>query len=240
MRFIIFFILLSLVPLLGANAQTSSLDSLCNFANTKFDSGYYDVAELAAERGLRVASGLLDLDRLCFHLILGKVYVARDSLGWAKEQFDSVLTANPRYDLDPLTTPPKILDVFREARRNYIQRMAMPEVYRQRQTDARLAASWRSAVLPGWGQIYKQQQVKGAALMAAQVISLAALIFMEFEVHNRHEDYLNVKEYGDPTVENRYQDYRRAYRIRNAFGYVTLGIYTLNYLDALYWPVKKK
>jgi hypothetical protein len=241
MRPIVITVFLIFLPLFSACAQTSSLDSLFNVAKTKYDDGDVDGAELAALRGLREASTLDDLARLRFHLILGYVYVAREQKETALREFTAVLEANPAYDLDPVQTSPKILDVFREARKDYLQHVANePAVFRLRQADARLAASWRSAMLPGWGQIYKQQEVKGAALMAAQAISLAALIFMEFEVHNRHDDYLKVKEYGDPTIENRYQDYRRAYRTRNAFGYVTLGIYALNYLDALYWPVKHK
>jgi hypothetical protein len=244
MRSMIIAFLLVFFPLLSAGAQPSSLDSLYNVAKTKYDDGDVDGAELAALRGLREASALDDLARLRFHLMLGYVYVAREQPEIALKEFTAVLEANPAYDLDPVQTSPKILDVFRETRRDYLQRVASePAVFRLRQADARLAASWRSAILPGWGQMYKQQEMKGAALMAAQAISLAALIFMEVEVHNRHHDYLSVKEYrpaDDPTIETRYTDYRRAYRIRNAFGYVTLGIYTLNYLDALYWPVKHK
>ena len=88
--------------------------------------------------------------------------------------------------------------------------------------------------------MYKEQDVKSAAIIAAQVLSLAALVYMQTEVHRRHDDYLALKRYGDANIEDRYQEYRRAYQTRNAVGYITLGIYFAQYLDALYVPVRGK
>ena len=118
-----------------------------------------------------------------------------------------------------------------------------PAVYRMPQADARLAASWRSLALPGWGQFYKKQNTKGAALAAAQFMSLMAFAVMQGEADRAHNDYRRLRAYGDPRLEDAFQDYRRAYQTRNVFGYVALGIYAINYLDALYTPVfhhKKK
>jgi len=103
-----------------------------------------------------------------------------------------------------------------------------------------MAASLRSLVLPGWVQYYTQQKIKGTAFAVAQIVSLAALIVLQAEADRRHDDYLAIREFNSPIVEDRYQEYRRAYRMRNAVGYVTLGIYILNYLDALYTPVVHK
>lgn len=221
--------------------QTSPPDSLYRIAQTRYDDGDFDGAELAALRGLRVTEGTDPLDRLRFHLMLGFVYVARDQNADAVREFDSVFTANPAYHLDPVQTSPKILEVFDRAHTAYMDRItAIPERLRQPQADVRMAASWRSLVAPGWGQFYKKQDTKGSAIIAAQVLSLAALIYMQIETDNRHDDYKKIKDYGNPNVEDAYQDYQRAYRMRNVVGYVTLSIYTLNYLDALYAPVLKK
>jgi hypothetical protein len=118
--------------------------------------------------------------------------------------------------------------------------MSEPAIYRLPQADVRLSASWRSLVVPGWGQIYKKQNTKAAAIMSAQALSLAALIFMQIQVNRLHNDYLEKRVYGDPTLESAFNEYTTAYRTRNAVGYITLGIYAINYLDALYYPVFKK
>jgi hypothetical protein len=182
-----------------------------------------------------------DLDQLRFRLLLGFVYVARDQSEAARTEFLKVLAVNPAYELDPVATSPKIIEVFRNARNEYLVRVASePAIYRMPQADVRLSASWRSLLVPGWGQVYKDQDTKGAAFAAAQVLSLAALIFMQTEVNRRHDDYLRIRDFNNPDVEDRFQEYRRAYQTRNVVGYITLGIYLVNYLDALYTPVFKK
>jgi hypothetical protein len=238
---------LLLVAVLGAliaprvHGQTTPADSLFEMAQTRYDDGDFDGAELAALRGLRLAADLDELGKLKFHLLLGFVYVARDQKENALQEFNHVLVANPAYDLDPVQTSPKIMEVFRQARNDYLLKVASePAVYRMPQSDVRLAASWRSLALPGWGQFYKKQDTKGSAFAAAQIVSVAALIFMQTETNRRHDDYLSKKVYGDPNIENAYNEYRHAYQVRNVVGYVTLGIYFINYLDALYYPVFKK
>ncbi|RPH95941.1 hypothetical protein EHM69_02885 [candidate division KSB1 bacterium] len=224
-----------------ATAQTSPADSLFRIAQARYDDGDFDGAELAALRGLRAMESADILDRLKFHLMLGFVYVARDQNADALREFDSVFTANPAYHLDPVQTPPKILEIFDEAHTAYMDRItSIPERLRQPQADVRMAASWRSLVAPGWGQFYKKQDTKGSAIIAAQVLSLAALIYMQVETNHRHDDYTRIRNYGNPNVEDAYQEYRRAYQTRNVVGYITLSIYALNYLDALYAPVLKK
>ncbi len=228
------------ICLLGscAFAQTTVVDSLYSVALTAYEDGSFEAAELAALRGLREAADLDELDKIKFHVILGFVYVARDQNDAGRQEFFHVLTVNPAYELDPVMTSPKILDIFRQARADYMLRVASePAIYRMPQADVRLAASWRSLVLPGWGQFYKQQPVKGSAIIAAQILSLGALIFMQTEVNRRHDDYLKIRAYDDPNVDDRYSEYRRSWQIRNVVGYITLGIYAMNYLDALYYPV---
>jgi hypothetical protein len=240
-KHVLYVTLLVLVPLFSLYGQITPADSLYQLGQVRYDDGDFDGAELAALRGLRLASDLDELGKLKFHLLLGFVYVARDQRENAAQEFNHVLVANPAYDLDPVQTSPKIMEVFRQARSDYLLKVASePAVFRMPQSDVRLAASWRSLVAPGWGQFYKKQEVKGSAFAAAQILSLAVLIFMQTETNRRHDDYLGKRTYGDPNIENAYNEYRHAYQVRNVVGYVTLGIYFVNYLDALYYPVFKK
>jgi tetratricopeptide (TPR) repeat protein len=224
-----------------AGPAVSPADSLFQIAQAAYDDGRYDDAELAALRGLRLAADLDELGRIKFHVLLGFVYVAREQRQNALQEFTRVLAANPAYELDPIQTPPKIMDVFREAKSDYMLKVASePAVFRMPQADVRLNASWRSLLLPGWGQYYKQQGGKGSAIIAAQVLSLAALIYLQTEVDRRHDDYRDLRDHNDPSMDDRYQEYRRAYQTRNVVGYFTLGVYFFNYLDALYYPVSKE
>jgi hypothetical protein len=234
-RFLLFGLIVICLCAVEVRAQTPA-DSLLHVAQTAYDNGDFEAAEFAARRGLDAVENLDELARLPFYKMLGFTFVARDQDSTAYKWFLKVVRANPDYEPDPVQTSPKILAVFHKAKKDYLQYW----IFYQPQADVRLAASWRSLVLPGWGQYYKQQQMKGAALASAQLLSLVALIAMQSEVNRRHNDYLSKKTYGDPNIETAYGEYRRAYHTRNAVGYVTLGIYVINYLDALYTPVKQR
>lgn len=231
-------LILAVLLAAAASAQPAAVDSLYSAARHAYDDGEFEQAELAALRGLREAAELDDLARMRFHVILGFVYVARDQREPALQEFTQVIAVNPAFELDPVQTSPKILHVFKEAKSDYMLRVASePAIFRMPQADVRLSASWRSLLLPGWGQFYKQQGNKGAAFMAAQAVALAGLIYAQTEVNRRHNDYLHIRDYDNPAIDDRYGEYRRAYQFRNVVGYVTLGIYLGNYLDALYTPV---
>jgi hypothetical protein len=88
--------------------------------------------------------------------------------------------------------------------------------------------------------MFKKQDTKGAVIIAAQILTLAALVVEQAEVNRRRRTYDNIKNYGDPGIETAYSEYRRAYQARNMVGYVTLSVYLFNYLDALYYPVWHK
>jgi predicted Zn-dependent protease len=228
-----------LVAVNSVHAQ--GLDSLRQVAQSAFDEGRFEEAELSALRGLREAESIDDLAEIPFRVVLGSVYVARNQTGFALAEFRRVIAINPAFDLDPVLTSPKILEVFGQAKREYIEQvLSQPEAYRLPESDAKHQASWRSALLPGWGQQYKQHKVKGAVFSLAQVVTLAAFVAMAIETSNRKDDYLSLHEYDPARLDDRYNSYQSAYRTRNILGYVTLAVYLANYYDALYAPVRSE
>ncbi|MCB9357637.1 MAG: hypothetical protein H6505_03600 [Calditrichaeota bacterium] len=233
-------VLAGLFVLCCTSVRADTLDSLRNAAQTAVDEGRYEEAELSALRGLREAESIDDLAEIPFHVVLATIYVARTQTDFALNEFRRVVAINPAYEMDPVLTSPKILEVFGTAKREYVEKvLSQPEVFRLPEADARLSASWRSAILPGWGQIYKQQKVKGTVFAVLQTVTLAAFVAYAFETSARKNDYLDLTEYGSPLIEERYNDYRSAYRTRNLLGYLALGVYIANYYDALYVPVRK-
>lgn len=236
----VLFLILVLGVALSATASAQSLDSLRIAAQTAVDEGRFEEAELTALRGLRAAETIDDLAEIPFRVVLATIYVARDQSGIALAEFRRVVAINPAFELDPVLTSPKVLTVFGQAKREYVdQVMSQPEAYRLPEADAKLSASWRSAVLPGWGQAYKQQKVKATVFGVLQAATLAAFVAYALETNRAKNEYEDIHLYGSPLTEERYADYRAAYRTRNILGYLTLGVYLVNYYDALYAPVRK-
>lgn len=220
--------------------QGQTLDSLQRAAQTALDEGRFEEAELTALRGLRQAETVDDLAEVPFRVVLATIYVAREQSEIAYAEFRRILVIHPAFEMDPVLTSPKIIEVFQSAKRDYMdQVLSQPEAYRLPEANAKVAASWRSAVLPGWGQAYKQQKAKAAVFSVLQVITLGAFVAYIFETDARKDEYLAIGDYGSPLIEERYNDYRSAYRTRNLLGYLTLGVYLANYYDALYAPVRK-
>ena len=221
-------------------AGAQSLDSLRIAAQTAVDEGRFEEAELTALRGLRSAEAIDDLAEIPFRVVLATIYVAREQQGFALSEFRRIIAINPAFEMDPVLTSPKIITVFGQAKREYVEQvLSQPEAFRLPEADAKLSASWRSAILPGWGQVYKQQKVKATVFGVLQAVTLAAFVAMAIETDARKDDYSSVNVYGSPLISERFNDYQSAYRTRNILGYLTLGVYLVNYYDALYAPVRK-
>jgi tetratricopeptide (TPR) repeat protein len=209
----------------------SRVDSLYEIVREAYDIGDYDGAEYGALKALEHEPQMSERQEAEFRELLGFVYVARGRNDFALKQFFEVLKLVPSRQLDPLTTSPKIIEVFDEARREYVEWMMRPPADRIPQAELCMAASWRSLVLPGWGQFYKGQKVRGTVFTAAQFLSLATLVVLQIEVNRRHDDYQEQQGIG---AADAYDEYTRVWRARNVVGYFAAGVYLAAYLDALY------
>jgi hypothetical protein len=167
---------------------------------------------------------------------LGFAYVALGQNEVARSEFVKIMKLFPTWQRDSLNTPQKILDEIEKARREYDEWRKRPSVERFSPEKLRFNASWRSLVLPGWGQYYKGQKARGAVVTSLQILSLATLVILQAEVNRRHNAYEDKE--GNEAI-TAYDEYTRVWRARNAVGYVALGIYIGAYLDALYTSVRR-
>ena len=154
----------------------------------------------------------------------------------AHKHFYTLLVMDPNHTLDPIRTSPKILDFFTEIKvefnRMYSQdRLQHVDRYIFME-DLRPAAAWRSALLPGWGQIYKHQPVKGyifgGAFLTGLIFTSGALI----KENDYQDKYLNS---DDPAeISDLYDRYNSWSKIRRGAMYTTAVIWLLNFSDAIW------
>ncbi|MFH1011570.1 MAG: hypothetical protein V1784_10100, partial [bacterium] len=176
------------------------------------------------------------LQRCKFHELLGSSFAVLRQRDDAIRAFRDLLTLDRFWQLDP-NTPPIIKDAFDEARRQHEALMAQPAWQRLSSAELRFGASWRSLALPGWGQFYKGQKVRGAVAVSLQILSLVTLAVLQSEVNRRHDIYEGRE--GNEAA-GAYDEYARVWRARNVVGYVALGVYIATYLDALYSPAASR
>jgi TolB-like protein len=105
---------------------------------------------------------------------------------------------------------------------------------------SRRDAVFRSLVVPGWGQFYNRQPVKGAAVAAAEGLVLAGAAYLQLQGMRAEDDYHRRSSSGDlgANPSSRAASLRRkaerSYRGRNALLWSALGIWALNVADAWY------
>ena len=77
----------------------------------------------------------------------------------------------------------------------------------------------RSLTIPGAGQIYNDQKVKGYTLMAGEILALWSFNENRKKYNNYDDSYANSKEYY--------------LRERNRFAWIAIGLYFYGVLDAV-------
>ncbi len=111
----------------------------------------------------------------------------------------------------------------------------------------RSRATWRSMLIPGWGQFYSERKTKGKAFLTLQLAALVTLGFAQSTYGSRQDDYdHSLEEYqrlnGSPTSQpyawreltHAEKELDSARRVRNVLLYSVAAIYAANVLDAFF------
>lgn len=155
----------------------------------------------------------------------------------ARSHFLTLLSIQPDVELDPISVSPKIISFFEQLKN---ETNASPTdlsigytkyVFLQ---DLRPGATFRSAVFPGWGQIYKHQKIRGYVIGGAFVASLVVTgISLYFEKDN-HNKYLDST--APASIEANYDTYNSWFKKRKVFTITTVSVWAFAILDAMWAP----
>jgi hypothetical protein len=208
-----------------------------NLGVTAYNDADYLTARIEAQSALWNPSKLNVIQKCKFLELLGSSFVALEKWEDADSAFWDILELDPKWQLQLSLYPsPKIEEIFNDIRLQHQAFLRRPDSERLSAEQLRFNASWRSLVLPGWGQYYKGQKARGAVVTSLQILSLAALVVLQSEVNRRHDIY---EEKEGSEAITAYDEYTRVWRARNVAGYVAVGIYVGAYLDALYTKVHR-
>jgi tetratricopeptide (TPR) repeat protein len=194
----------------------------------------YGTAERHAREALE-AHDALSADQLVeAHTTLGLILYARNEPLEAREQFEAALSLDPALTLDPLLVSPKTLAFFEEVRARFEgeeDAEREPVIRYVRVYDPRPAATTRSLVLPGWGQLYKGERSKGWALIGLWGTTAAGALTAHVLRSQARSDYL---EATDPAeIAERYDTFNTWHHTRNALVLGAAAVWGYAALDAL-------
>ncbi len=98
-------------------------------------------------------------------------------------------------------------------------------------TDYKMSGVWRSALVPGWGQLYKKEKKKGAIILGSEVVLISGFFISE---NFRSSYYQKALETKDIKIRRSYMSKSDTYKIvRNSVGVATFAIYVYNLVDVL-------
>lgn len=91
-------------------------------------------------------------------------------------------------------------------------------------------AVFRSLVVPGWGQFYNEQPMKGKFILASEVVLVSGMLFFNSQYSKAHNDYTMAT---DPNAtEDLFDKAEGKRKTRDALGYLAAGIWVYNLVDA--------
>ena len=88
---------------------------------------------------------------------------------------------------------------------------------------------WRSAVCPGWGQMYKGSQAKGLALLGSQVATLGGVVAFE----GMRSSYVTKAKKQPKYAQQYYAKASNCKNIRNGCIAAAAAVYVYNLIDAV-------
>ena len=195
----------------------------------------YDQAEVLAGEILARYEMFSTDELIETHVTLALIRYAQNRQSEAELQFVSALSLKPDLELDPVLVSPKVITFFEElkASRDQVEQEtetpgASRYIFVQ---DPRPAAAIRSMIVPGWGQFYKDEPVKGYVFAGAWVGSVGATIVTHIRRQDAARAYRLARDPDD--ITEKYNTYNRTHKLRNAMFLTAASVWVVSYIDAL-------
>ncbi len=198
----------------GITNLLSHLDSL--YKRNEFEKVVREGEEITAQpnwdKGLKREKKVEVLKILAFSSV---AIGAKES---AKEYFRSILEILPNFFLDSLTTSPKILRVFLEAKEGFKKReidkpCPMPVIY----------------FYPGLAQLKEGKKGKGYSLFSFTTFSTVGFLITTFLTPIYHRSYLEKRIPSE--ISAAYDSYKKVYIAKQVFGLGVAFSYGIHLLD---------
>ena len=195
----------------------------------------YDEVIILCQKALQDSSVTNQVTLAVIYRFMGLSYYALGEMGPSYNKFYLLLKLNPQYQLDPAVTPPKILRFFDEIKASMNQMhsnnvSAIPDTVFIPTGPDKTSIIY-SFILPGSGHIREGYQTKGWILTTAALVTLGSSVYYIIETNKREKDYLNAVD--KDIIEQEYQKYNDAYRLRNLSLGLFAGIWLYSQIDLL-------
>ena len=229
-RYLLFLVILLLCVIQPVFAQVDNTD--LESLSQSFKNFDYERVIRKSDRILQNKENLSSEQLISVYKYRALAHYSLTQMDLALRDFIDILNIDPGYNLDPMTTSPKIINYFNQIRaslqseqKTIVEKSVQIDTLTQYIDNTRLVrnAAFRSVLLPGWGHLYARQKTKGLLLLAGSMVALGSSAYLIRDCNEKHDLYLSATE-GRFISEN-YDKYNDAYKTRN----LVLSVY------AIYW-----
>lgn len=167
------------------------------------------------------------------HALRALIFFEQGNAGRGEEHLALALQLDPNLQLDPIFFSPQIRQCLEELRPQIVTlgNANVPAVRYIVVPDPRLAAAWRSLLLPGWGQRFKGQKTKGWLFSIAAVTLAGATLTSHILRESAEKKYLEASE--ETGIKARYDTFNRYHLLRNNLALALSLVWGAAALEAL-------
>jgi hypothetical protein len=159
------------------------------------------------------------------------------NLAETKNYFWKIFEIDPSYNLDQITTSPKILAVFRQTKLDFTQNLNLEYDQVQQKFDKR-DKPWRSFVFPGWEQMHLGYRSKGIIFSVGAVATFSGLLYSVVDSRLKYNTYMDATNPSD--IARKYNSYNSAYKNQFYWAYSFIAIWLSSHIDATFFcPTQK-
>lgn len=207
----------------GKAQNTISPDSTVKNIQQLYESGSYLAAELESRRLLE-SKTITDSLRIVAEEYIAFALAAQGKHSSAADHFLIVLSIDKNFDLDPVLTSPKIMNIFNEAKLKFLsQKKSKEDEVLIPQKILTPSVSYRVLLFPGWEQLSQGRTTAGYTLLGAGALSLGIAIYSEVQRSNTRTLYLEAT--TPELAASRYTRYNNFYKA---------SVYSLSAFAAIY------
>ncbi|MEL6823494.1 MAG: hypothetical protein AAFP70_17175, partial [Calditrichota bacterium] len=222
------FVLIFLVLSLQLWAQPESLD---NQLKTAYDNFNYQALDSLLADALVQPQQYSNTVQVAIYRYGAIRRVQEGDSEVARSYFRQMLDLDPAIELDPVTTSPKVLLVFQQAKLDYTagiqERLNAIEKAMAFEKENR---PWRSLVFPGWEQYRRGYKAKGITWAILGVATISGTVQSVLTTRSRFDTYID--ETDRSLLEERYNSYNSAYKSQFYWGYALASIWFASHVDA--------
>jgi hypothetical protein len=200
-----------------------------SFENKKVDS-----LLIAANKSITVLS--LD-EKIAFHKYSAFQAFQNGMQEIVMDHFKELVTLDPSYTLDALSTSPKLIMLFDKSKIEYLEEQQR-RLHELTKTQPEQELPWRSLVYPGWEQWHRGAKTKAYTWVALGTLTLAGTVQSLFRTSAAHTAYLDETSPGK--IKSKFRTYNDLYRSQYYWAYALTTVWIASHLDAVFFTEPSK